>query len=92
MTELTKRLLPYITIDDIPDDYKELAKEIGIENTIKVSILLGGYNTYIPKEEYFIRKTRDKMIIREFDGYNRKALAAKYSLSEKRIRDIVKGR
>lgn len=78
-----------ITIEMIPIQYRDLAKEIGIENLLKLSRIMGGYNTYIPKEEYFTRKLRDTLIRKEYNKYNCKQLATKYNLSESRIRDIL---
>lgn len=78
-----------ITIEMIPDQYRDLATEIGIENLLKLSRIMGGYNTYIPKEEYFTRMLRDTLIRKEYNKYNCKQLATKYDLSESRIRDIL---
>ena len=91
MKKITQKLLPYICIEDIPEDYRALAKDIGIDNLLKVACSLGGCTLYIPKEEYFTKNIRDNIIKREFDGYNYKALATKYGLSETWVRKILKG-
>ena len=72
----------HITIEMIPEQYRELAKAIGVHSLIKLSQMMGGYNTYIPKEEYLTRTLRDILIKKEFNGYNYKVLATKYHLSE----------
>ena len=78
-----------ITIEMIPEQYRDLARVIGIDNLLKLSRIMGGYNTYIPKEDYFTRTLRDTLIRKEYNGYNCKYLATRYDLSEARIRNIL---
>ena len=78
-----------LTIDKIPEQYRELADELGMENLIKLSRLIGGCNVYIPREDRLARLERDSMIKRDSKQYTCKQLAVKYSLSESRIRAII---
>ncbi len=47
----------------------------------------GGSSIYIPRED---RVSRNKRIIKEYNGYNSRALAKKYDLCHKTIQKIVK--
>lgn len=83
------KLIQSLTLDMIPEGtYKDIAKEIGIENLIKLSNLLGGTTFYLPKTESFLRPARDAFIKKEFNGYNTYALTQKYNVSFRRIRQI----
>ncbi|WP_238456596.1 Mor transcription activator family protein [Desulfotruncus arcticus] len=77
-----------LTLDMIPDSYRELAEIIGIENFIKLAKILGGKTIYIPKADTFLRPARDINIKKEFNGYNHAELAKKYNLSERWIVEI----
>ena len=74
--------------EDIPELYSLLISEIGIENTLKVAKLIGGQHVYFNKFETVERPIRNKNIRDEFNGYNFKALAKKYNLTEVTIRNI----
>jgi Mor family transcriptional regulator len=74
--------------DDIPELYSLIMSEIGIENTIKLAKLLGGQHVYFNKFDTVERPIRNKKIRDEFNGYNFKALAKKYNLTEVTIRNI----
>ncbi|WP_243109429.1 Mor transcription activator family protein [Anaerophilus nitritogenes] len=60
---------------------------IGRENTKKLMKEFGGSSIYIPRED---RVSRNKRIIKEYNGYNSRALAKKYDLCHKTIQKIVK--
>ena len=55
------------------------------------SALRGGQELYIPKRESLEREARDRDIRAQFDGGNYRALAARFQLSERQIRKILKG-
>lgn len=78
-----------ITIDMIPEQYQDIACEIGILNLIKLAQITGGRNVYIPKQEFFTRMLRDRLIRQEFNGYNYHQLEKKFDLSYTRIREIL---
>lgn len=75
--------------EELPEPYKEMAKNIGIENTLKLVDLYQGAAIYFPKIEKVLIKIRDKNIRKEFNGGNYKELAIKYGLTERWIREIV---
>ena len=80
-----------VQIEDIPDGIcRAIAEEIGIENYIKLSRLIGGDVVYLPREEAFLRNVRDKLIIEEYKGYNVKEVARKYGITVKWVREIAK--
>lgn len=77
-----------LTLDMIPEQYRELADIIGIVNFIKLAKILGGKTVYIPKADSFLRPARDINIKKEFNGFNQAELARKYNLSERWIDEI----
>ncbi|EES74609.1 Mor transcription activator family protein [Paenibacillus sp. oral taxon 786 str. D14] len=82
--------MQWITLDSLPDQYREIAEEIGIENFLKLVKLYGGDELYLPNYDFFIRPVRNQMIREEYNGFNRHELARKYKLNERTIRQIVK--
>ncbi|MBI5410155.1 MAG: DNA-binding protein [Nitrospirae bacterium] len=84
--------LKEITADDLPDSYREMAKIIGVNNTIALALHYGGLPYYFQKVDSLLQKIRDDKIRQEFNGDNYKALARKYDLSEMHIRRIISGK
>jgi len=78
-----------ITIEKLPEQYREIAGIVGIENTLRLAKHLGGLIFYFPELDSMLRKIRDDRIRREFTGFNHKDLARRYGLSEIWIRKIV---
>lgn len=82
-------LVDELTPEMIPEGiYRDIVKEIGVTNFIKLAELVGGATIYIPKAESFLRPVRDLRIKQEFNGYNHAELARRYNLSERWIRAI----
>lgn len=81
-----------IKIEDLPDVYKMVAEEIGVENTVKLSELLGGMPYYFPKMDKLLMMKRDELIREQFDGSNYRALAKKFKVTEQTIRNKVNGK
>ncbi len=80
-----------ILIEDLPEDQKEIAELIGIDNYIKLSQHFGGINNfYIRKYSEISRRARNREIRSKYTGYNAKALARMYRLSEQTIYQICK--
>lgn len=69
------------TLRDILEDYKA---GMSLERVYKK---YGGVSIYIPKVD---REAKEK-IIQEFNGYNFLFLAHKFNLSERYVREIVRG-
>lgn len=82
-----------LTLDLIPDGtYRLIAKEIGIDNFLKLTDVIGGGTFYIPTRDKFTRVIRDIKIRQEFDGYNIPELAKRYSITETWVRQILNKR
>lgn len=82
-----------IRLEDLNDEYKDIAEIIGIENLLKLSKHLGGSQFYIPQTDKLIKNTTYKLIKEEFNetGANIKKLANKYSVSESTVYRIIRG-
>lgn len=78
-----------ITLDMLPEEGREIAGMIGIENYLKLVFEFGGRAIYIHKLDAIRRMVRDDQIIQDFTGNNHAALCRKYDLSEKQIRQIL---
>lgn len=71
------------------DVYREIADEIGIENTMRIYNLFHGTQISFPNR-LFSREHVHKAIVEEYDGTNVLQLAQKYNYSERSIWRIVK--
>lgn len=80
-----------IRLSDIPQECRDIATSIGMENFLRLASLRGGQELYIPKRESLEREARDRDIRARFDGGNYRALAEEFRLSERQIRKILKG-
>ena len=85
-TEWIKKVKP----NEIPVEYQELVQAIGVENLIKLSILIGGTTNYIPKLDRLIQQTRDRLIVTEYNGYNINELATKYDITDVWVRKVIR--
>lgn len=68
---------------------REIEALIGSENLKKLQAVYKGSYIYFAKVDDALRDIRDKMIFEEFDGGNYAALAVKYNLTERWVREIV---
>lgn len=80
-----------IRLSDLPEEYRDIAGILGMEGFLHLASLRGGQELYIPKRENLEREARDRDIRSRFDGGNYRALAARFQLSERQIRKILKG-
>lgn len=71
------------------DVYREIADEIGIENTVVIYNLFHGTQISFPNR-LFSKDYIRKAIIEEFNGKNVLQLAQKYNYSERSIWRILK--
>lgn len=83
-----KELIKELTIEQIPEPYREIAAAIGVENLLRLAEIKGGATIYVPKPEAVVRPARDARLKEEFTGYNHTELARKYQLSERWVREI----
>lgn len=89
---MTNTILTYpIQFEDVPEELRDVAQELGLEAFLKLVSLCGGQELYIPKRESLERGPRDRAIRSRFDGGNYRALAAQYRLSVRQIRKIING-
>lgn len=91
MKQTTLDALRTIRLSDVPEEYRDIAEFIGMEAFLRLTLLCGGQNLYIPKRESLEREGRDREIRARFDGGNYRPLAAQYRLSERQIRKIING-
>lgn len=77
-----------LDIEDLESPYDEIANEVGIEATIKIATLLQGQQIYFPMLERSYGNSKRNLIRKEFNGFNYKELASKYSYSERWIRIV----
>ncbi len=83
------KIMPQLTMEDLPEGYRVVADIVGIENAVKLSEHLGGLPFYFPQIDGLLRRKRDAAIRKEFNGSNYRDLARKYNLTERWIREIV---
>lgn len=69
--------------------YREIADEIGIENTIRIFNLFHGTQISFPNR-LFSKEYVHKAVIEEYNGNNALQLARKYNYSERSIWRIIK--
>ncbi|MEG2787925.1 MAG: Mor transcription activator family protein [Romboutsia sp.] len=81
-------MIENLKIEDLPDSYKDIAEEIGIDPFKKLVKLLGGNSIYVPKEASLTRPIRDRIIKEDFNG-DYKILARRYNISQSQIRNIL---
>lgn len=91
MNQTRLNTLRAIRLTDVPEEYRDIAESIGMEAFLRLTLLCGGQNLYIPKRESLEREGRDREIRARFDGGNYRALAAQFRLSERQVRKIING-
>ena len=89
MKKWMSHIVDQISLEDLPESYRDVAMVVGVENTIKLSDTLGGLAYYFQQLDKVLIRKRDALIKSEFTGANHKPLARKYGLSEVWIRQIV---
>ena len=57
-----------LTIDMIPEQYRQLAEITGIQPLLTLAAQYGGSNLYIPKVDALTRTARDRLIREKFTG------------------------
>lgn len=84
--------LDSLRIEDLNEEWQQIADVIGIDNVRKLFREFPGASIYFPKMEDLERSSRNQRIREEFNGYNFRPLANKYGLSERSVRYIVADR
>lgn len=75
---------------ELDEKNKELLSVLGIEKYLEFVKIYGGTRFYVNMYDEVLKNARDKKIKREYNRYNTRYLAAKYNLSEERIRQITR--
>ena len=78
-------------LDGLNGVYKDIADEIGLENTLTIYKLFHGTQVSFPNR-LFSKEYTYKAIIREYNGKNVPQLARKYNYSERSIWRILKNK
>ena len=92
--ELTKKEDVTVLGNDLSglnDVYRDIADEIGIENTIAIYRLFHGTQITFPSR-LFSKEYIHDAIIKEYNGKNALQLAQKYNYSERTIWRILKSK
>ena len=94
---LVNHLLPDVSevemlkkdLDGLNGVYKDIADEIGIENTLIIYKLFRGTQISLPSR-LFSKENIHKAIFSEYNGKNIPQLAQKYNYSERSVQRIIK--
>lgn len=78
-----------LELNDIDENYRDIAEEIGVENFIKIVKKFGGTSLYIPKLKTVYNDIIRRLVLKEYNGHNKKKLAVKYDVSERTIQTII---
>jgi Mor family transcriptional regulator len=83
MSKLKSGMMPNETLAQIAD-------EIGMDNLIKLTRIIGGRTFYFPKEDTLLSQFRKDQLQKEFTGYNAHELAKKYDVTERWVKEICR--
>jgi Mor family transcriptional regulator len=79
-----------ITLDDFPDNFRDIAEAIGVDAAVALCKLTGGTQIYIPKIDRIGTTARNQALYKEFSaGKSYPQLAIEYNLSERAVREII---
>lgn len=78
-----------VTPDMLPSPHNRYAEAMGVKGYYNYCMAFGGITIYVPKAENAFRNIIYNKVKQEFNGYNHQALALKYHLSERTIRNII---
>ncbi len=76
-------------LGELNEVYRDIANEIGIENTMAIFQLFRGTQVSFPSR-FFSKEYTYKAILQEYNGKNIPQLAQKYNYSERTIWRILK--
>ena len=85
MDDLIKELTPEMLPSEL---YQQIAGAVGMEGFYKLAQAVGGLTIYVPLADSLLRPVRDARIKAEFNGCNHTALAEKYGVTERRVRQL----
>lgn len=80
-----------IQLDDMPDEFREVARIIGIKAALDLVQGFAGCQLYVPKLATIARQQIYRQMYDEFRRHgNFKQVAVKYNLSESHTRQVIK--
>ena len=79
------------TIMDMPEEFRQVCKILGMELAVELARQMGGTHFYVPRLASLLREAKYQAIRNEFTGKNYRELARKYGYTVQRIKDIVTG-
>lgn len=82
-------MLDKANLEDVPDNFRELAEILGMDAFKKLIINYGGTAVYVPSSSSITRAVRNKTLKRDFRG-NYREVASVYRISENQARRIIK--
>ncbi len=84
-----EKLINQLSINDLPEPYRTIAEECGIDAVISLAKHFGGSQMYFQKLDTLLDALKQKLIREEFNGYNFDFLARKYQCSTRWVREIT---
>lgn len=90
--EAEKELLENLKLEDLEEQYRAIARAVGMEGLKALCEHFGGSSIYIHQCRKLVENRRETAIYREYDGTNIKQLAARYGVSEATVYNIVRDR
>lgn len=90
--KMEKELLDTLTLEDLEEQYRAIARAVGLDGLKELCSHFGGSSIYIPQQRKLVENRRERAIYREYDGSNIKQLAARYGVSEATVYNIVRDR
>ncbi len=84
-----EQLLKQLSVDDLPEPYKTIGENCGMEVVITLAEQFGGSQINFQKLDTILYTLKERLIRQEFNGYNYGELARKYSCSTSWIRKLT---
>lgn len=78
-----------LTMEELDEKNKDIAKIIGIENLLLLCEYFGGTRIYVNKLDHVTAILRNRKIKEEYNGYNSQHMVRKYNLTEIQIHRIL---
>lgn len=80
-----------VEIEDLPDDFREIAEMIGLDAALDLVRSAGGSQIYVPKAETITRGARDRNILAAWERTRDYSLVARiHGLTENHVRAIIR--
>ena len=84
-------MLNKVKLEDVPDQFRDLAEAIGIDSFKNLVRYAGGTSVYVPVEGCVTREVRNRILRGTFSG-DYKEFAKVYRISEGHLRRIINNR